>query len=129
MAKSAAQRFKEQRAKMKFYNENVVHPNAPVNKLTSEEFKQLQRNRDKKYNQMINRILSQGRVFGPLTLGIMQYGGKAIDNVKRVFAPSDQKIIQDRLKKNYRNLIAELREPALRQFKENIRSGRIGKKK
>jgi len=128
MAKSAAQRFKEQRAKMKYYNENVVHPNAPVNKLTSEEFKQQSRNRDRYYNQAMKGGLSQGRVFGPLTLGIMKYGGKGIDNVKRIFAPSDEKIIQNRLKKNYKNLQKSLKKGTGKQFLKNIKSGRIFKK-
>ena len=103
MAKSAAQKFKERRAKMKFYNENVVHPNAPVNKLTSEEFKQQSRNRDRKYNRMISGALSVGRPLGATTLGIMKYGGKGIDNVKRLFAPSDSEILQTRLEKAYKN--------------------------
>lgn len=103
MAKTAAQRFKEQRAKMNFYNKNVVHPNAPVNKLTSEEFKQQSRNRDREYNRKISGALSLGRPIGATTLGIMKYGGKGIDNLKRVFAPSDSEILQTRLEKAYKN--------------------------
>ena len=103
MAKSAAQRFKEQRAKMNFYNKNVVHPNAPVNKLTSEEFKQQSRNRDRKYNRMISGALSLGKPIGTIPLTFMKYGGKGIDNVKRLFAPSDSEILQRRLEKAYKN--------------------------
>ena len=105
MAKSAAERFKERRAKMTYYNKNVVNPNYPVNQLTSEEFKQQSRNRDKKYNRMMGGALSAGRPIGAATLFTMKHGGKGVDNIKRIFAPSDSEILQKRLKKNYKNFL------------------------
>jgi hypothetical protein len=87
---------------MNFYNKNVVNPNAPVNKLTSEEFKQQSRNRDKKYNKKIRNVFSIPNVLPAITLGVMKYGGKGIDNVKRVFAPSDSEILQTRLERAYK---------------------------
>tara|TARA_R100000664_G_scaffold30906_1_gene43974 strand:- start:43 stop:390 length:348 start_codon:yes stop_codon:yes gene_type:complete len=108
MAKSAAQRFKEQRAKMKFFNENVVHPNAPVNTLTSKEFETQSRNRDKVYNRKIRDIFSIPNVLPALTLGVMKYGGKGARNVKRVFAPSDSEILQTRLERAYKKTFSKL---------------------
>ena len=120
MAKSAAQKFKERRVKMKDFNEGRrINPNAPVNELTSKEFDQLQRNRDENYNRKIGGALSIGRPIGATTLGIMKYGGKGIDNVKRIFAPSDKEIMQNRLKKNYRNLMTNLNKPTVEQFIKN----------
>ncbi len=129
MAKSAAQRFKEARAKRKKIMEGkTINPDAPVNLLTSKEFEQQSRNRDRRYNQAMKGGLSQGRAFGPLTLLIMKYGGKGARNVKRVFAPSDEKIIQDRLKKNYENLQKSLKKGTGKDFLQNIKSGRTFKK-
>jgi len=120
MAKSAAQKFKERRVKMKDFNEGRrINPNAPVNKLTSKEFDQLQRNRDENYNRMISGALSIGRPIGAIPLTFMKYGGKGIDNVKRIFAPSDKEIMQNRLKKNYRNLMTNLNKPTVKQFIKN----------
>ena len=97
---TAAERFKKERAKMKSINEGKrLNPNVNVNKLTSEEFSQLQKNRDKNYNRMISNVLSVPRIFPAITLGIMKYGGKGIDNTKRLFAPSDKKVMQKRMEK------------------------------
>tara|TARA_Y100001963_G_scaffold53190_1_gene74533 strand:+ start:1343 stop:1711 length:369 start_codon:yes stop_codon:yes gene_type:complete len=122
MAKSAAQRFKEQRAKMKFFNENVVHPNAPVNILTSEEFKQQSRNRDKVYNRRmrgIGRIAKSGQPFKALTGGaaltIGNLVGKGARNVKRIFAPSDSEILQRRLERAYKKRFGKKKQKSKRQ--------------
>tara|TARA_R100001509_G_C4855133_1_gene211430 strand:- start:175 stop:582 length:408 start_codon:yes stop_codon:yes gene_type:complete len=135
MAKSAAQRFKEQRAKMKAINEGrTIDPDAPVNKLTSKEFEQQSRNRDDLYKRRmrgIGRIALSGHPFKATTAGtaltIGNIVGKGARNVKRVFAPSDKKIIQDRLKKNYENLQKSLNKRTSKQIAKNIKSGRIFK--
>ena len=136
MAKSAAQRFKEARAiRKKIMEGKTINPDAPVNKLTSKEFEQQSRNRDDSYNRMMRgvlRVAKSGHPFKALTGGgaytIGHLVGKGVRNVKRVFAPSDEKIIQDRLKKNYENLQKSLKKRTGKQIAKNIKSGRIFKK-
>ena len=68
---------------------------------------------------MISGALSIGRPIGVIPLTFGKYGGKGIDNVKRIFAPSDKEIMQNRLKKNYRNLMTNLNKPTVKQFIKN----------